>query len=84
MRLLSDFRECVRIRSVRHYFIPIFNLLSVKMTDDAKKELLRIFDIIRQSDISIIKECNTLNVIWIDCLNREADTTYIFGTTKRV
>ena len=63
VRLLSDFCECVRIRSLQHYFIPSFNLLSVKMTDQAQMELLRIFDRILQSDISIIKECKTLNKI---------------------
>ena len=86
MLLLSDFHKGIRIRSVRHYFIPSFNLLSVKMTDEAQKELLRISDIIhvRQSDISIIKECMTLNKVWVDCLNRDADTTNAFGTTKRV
>ena len=60
MRLLSDFRECVRVRSLRHYFISNFNLLSVKMTDRAQIELLKIFDVILPSDFSIIKECKTL------------------------
>ena len=83
MRLLSDFRDYVRIRSVRHYFIPSFNLLSVKMTDEAQKELLRIFDMIVQSDISIIKECKTLNKVWVECLNHEPCTTGVTGTAKR-
>ena len=84
VRLLSDFCECVRIRSLQHYFIPSFNLLSVKMTDEAQVELLRIFDIILQSDISIIKECNTLNKIWIECLHHEAETTDIAGSVRRI
>ena len=83
MRLLSDFYECVRVRSLRHYFIPSFNLLSVKMTDEAQIELLRIFDIILQSDISIIKECKTLNKVWIECLNQQAGTTDVAGISKR-
>ena len=83
MRLMSDFCECVRTRSLKHYFIPSFNLLLVKMTDEAQMELLRIFEIIIQSDISILKECNTLNKIWINCLHHDADTTNIAGSIKR-
>ena len=51
MRLLSEFGECVRSRSLRHFFIPSFNLLSVKMTDEAQVELQRMFDILLQSGI---------------------------------
>ena len=83
MRLLSDFRECVRLRSLKHNFIPSFNLLSVKMTDEAQKELMTIFDIILQSDISIIKECKTLNKIWVEFLIHEAGTTEVVGTEQR-
>ena len=83
MRLLSNFCECVRVRSLRHYFIPSFNLLSVKMTDQAQMELLRIFDIILQSNINIIKECKSLNKIWVECLNHDADTIDVAGTSKR-
>ena len=83
LRLLSDFCECVRLRYLKHYFIPSFNLLSVKMTDQAQKELLRIFDIILQSDISIIKEIKTLNKVWIDCLSLDADSTDISETVNR-
>ena len=84
IRLLSDFYECVRVRSLKHYFIPSFNLLSVKMTDHAQMELLRIFDIILQSDISIIKECKTLNETWVECLNNEVGTIDVTGTVKRI
>ena len=83
MRLMSDFHECVRTRSLKHYFILSFNLLSVKMTDDARKELLRIFGIILQSDISIFKECETLKKVWDDCLNHGAGMNYIVGAAKK-
>ena len=83
MRLLSEFCGCVRMRSLRHYFIPSFNLLSVKMTDEAQNELLRIFDIILQSDISILKECKTLNKVWIQCLHRDTDTINVNGIVKK-
>ena len=62
--LLSGFRECILRGSLKHYFIPGFNLLSVKLTTGAREEILRIFDIILQSDISIMKECNTLSTVW--------------------
>ena len=83
MYLLSKFRECIRIGSLKHYFIPSFNLLSVKMTDGAKIELLRIFDIILQSDIRIIKECKTMNKVWMECLNDDALRSDMAETIKR-
>ena len=83
MRLLSKFSDNVTARSLKHYFIPSFNLLSVKMTDQARMELLAIFNIILQSDISIIKECKTLNKVWIEFLNHDADTTDVTGIEKR-
>ena len=83
MRVLSNLCNCVRLRSLRHYFIPSFNLLSVNMTDQAQTEILRIFDIIIQSDISILKECNTLNRIWIQCFHRDADAIDIAGSVRR-
>ena len=53
------------------------------MTDDARKELLRLFDIILQSDISICKECETPKKVWDDCLNYGAGMNYIAGTAKK-
>ena len=69
MFLLTGFRECILRSSLKHYFIPEFNLLSVKLTTDARGEILRILDIISQSDISIIKECNTLKPVWDKFVN---------------
>ena len=83
MRLLSDFCECIRLGSLMHYFIQSFNLLSVKMTDEIQMELLRIFDIILQSDIAVLKECKTLNKVWFECINRETGTIDGAGTAKR-
>ena len=81
MRLLSNFCNCVKLRSLKHYFIPNFNLLSVKMTDEAQMEILKIFDIALQSDITAIKECKSLKIIWVECLNLDADTTGVTGVT---
>ena len=83
MRLLSDFCECLSFRSLKHYFIPNFNLLSVKMTDEAQMELLEIFDIILKYDICIVKECKTLNKVGTECLHHNADTTDDARTVSR-
>ena len=69
MYLLSGFRECILRTSLNHYFIPEFNLLSVKLTTEARWEILRILDIVLQFDISIMKECNTLKAVWGQFVN---------------
>ena len=68
MYLLAEFSKCIREGVLRHYFIPRFNLLSVKLTRAAQTELLQLFDIIIQSDISILKECRTLRNIWSELI----------------
>ena len=67
--LLSGFRDCILHRSLKHYFIPGFNLLSIKLTVEAREEILKIFDAILRSDISIMKKCNTLKIIWDQFVN---------------
>ena len=62
--LLVEFRQCIQEGLLKHYFYPRFNLLSVKLTRDAQKELLQLFGIIVQDDVSIIKACNTLGQVW--------------------
>ena len=69
MFLLSGFRECILRSSLKHYFIPEFNLLSVKLTTEARWEIVRIFDILLKSDISMMKECNTLKPVWDKFVN---------------
>ena len=83
MRLLANICDCIRVRSLKHYFIPSFNLISVKMTDEAQMELLRIFDIILQSDIGILRECNTLNNVWFECLNHQLGTNDVSRTVQK-
>ena len=58
--LLSEFSQCIREGILRHYFIPKFNLLSIKLTRTAQIELLQLFDIITERDITILKECKSL------------------------
>ena len=64
MYLLSEFHQCLYDGVIRHYFIPTFNLLSVKLTPEAKTELLELFDIIIQSDLCVLQECKTLKKVW--------------------
>ena len=62
--LLLEFSKCIREGMLRHYFIPNFNLLSVKITPAAQFELLQLFDIVIESDIYILKDCGYLNTMW--------------------
>ena len=82
--LLSEFSQCIRQGVLRHYFIPRFNLLSIKLTRVAQIELLQLFDIIIQKDISVVKECKTLKDIWSEFLKvRENLNNINISTLKR-
>ena len=82
MYLLAEFAKCIREGVLRHYFIPRFNLLSVKLTRAAQTELLQLFDIIIQSDISILKECRTLQNSWAE-LFKWCENMNIISENKR-
>ena len=62
--LLIEFSKCIQEGILSHYFIPRFNLLSVKLTREAKAELQQIIDIAIQCDVSILRECKTLQGVW--------------------
>ena len=83
MCLLCLFRECVTHGVLRHYFIQSFNLLSVKLTEQAQKELLKILDIIIQSDIRIMKECKTLRKVWIQFVTDCTDGSVVSQEMNR-
>ena len=82
---LTEFSKCLRDGVLKHFFIQKFNLLSVKLTRAAQTELLQLFDVIIQSDISILKECRSLCNIWSEflqvCHNRPR--THVLLNTKR-
>ena len=78
MFLLSGFRECVSCGILKHYFVKRFNLLSVKLTETARTELLQAFDIILQSDIRILKECDTLKTVWAQIVSHNDDVISCF------
>ena len=81
--LLIEFYQCVREGVLPHYFIPKFNLLSIKLTREAQIELLQLFDIIIQSDIGILKECKTLKHIWSEFLHIGENRNIVLSNTKR-
>ena len=64
MYLLREFSQCINEGVIRHYFLPRFNLLSVKLTPEAQTELLHLFDIVIQCDINILTECEALQNVW--------------------
>ena len=53
MYSITEFAHCLHDGVLPHYFIPRFNLLSVKLTREAQRELLQLYDIVIQHDISI-------------------------------
>ena len=83
MHLLTEFSECLHEGVLRHYFIPRFNLLSVKLTRAAQTELLQLFDIILQSDISVLRQCRTLKNIWSEFLNVVGNKNMVLHDIKR-
>ena len=62
--LLREFSNCIHEGVIRHYFLPQFNLLSVKLTAEAQTELLHILYIVIQYDISIMNECKAMRNVW--------------------
>ena len=81
--LLSDFSQCIREGILRHYFIPRFNLLSVKLTRAAQIELLKLIDIIIESDVSILKQCRTLQNIWSEFLQVNRNRHNVIGNLNK-
>ena len=53
---ITEFAKCLHEGELRHYFMPRFNLLSVKLTREAQSELLQLYDIVIQHDISIFRD----------------------------
>ena len=83
MYLITEFSQCLREGVLRHYFIPRFNLLSVKLTRAAQAELLQLFDIILQSDISVLRQCRTLKNIWSEFLNVVGNKNIVLHDIQR-
>ena len=81
---ITEFTRCLHDSVLRHYFIPGFNLFSVKLTREAQRELLQLYDIVIQCDISILKECKTLRPVWSKFLSADNNQISIrCNTLKR-
>ena len=81
--LLIEFSKCIQEGILSHYFIPRFNLLSVKLTRDAQAELQQILDMAIQCDISIIRECKTLQGVWSKFLSATEHMNSVVRNRKR-
>ena len=68
---------------IKHYFFPTFNLLAVKLTLEAQTELLQLFDIVIQSDLTILRECETLKNVWVKFLSADNNQIGIIHNERR-
>ena len=64
MYLLHEFYTCIESGVLRHYFVPRFNLLGIKLTPDAQNELLYLFNKVREFGISILGQCKSLSGVF--------------------
>ena len=60
MCLFHEFYSCIQTGVLRHYFVPRFNLLEIKLTPDAQTELLKLFGKVIETSISMLGQCNSL------------------------
>ena len=81
--LLVEFRQGLNEGVIQHYFFQRFNLLSVKLTSEAKIELLQLLDIIIQSDISILRECETLKTVWSKFVSADENQVNVIHNKHR-
>ena len=74
--LFHEFYTCIENGVLRHYFFPCFNLLEIKLTPDAQRELLTHFRALIDGGISMIGQCASLSGIWAKfCQHRERNAT---------
>ena len=81
--LLVEFTKCIRDRELPHYFFPSFNLLSVKLTREAQRELLPILETAIEHDIAILRECNTLRKVWSRFTTTDGNINHVTRIMKR-
>ena len=67
--LLREFYTCIYTGVLRHYFIPQFNLLEIKLTPGAQQELLQLFYFVVQRNLDILAHCQSLSVVWPTFIN---------------
>ena len=66
MSLLREFYVCIQTGVLRHHFVPRFNLLEIKLTPEAKIQLLQIFSNAIETGIAIIGHCQSLSGVYSD------------------
>ena len=81
--LLVEFTKCIRDRELPHYFFPSFNLLSVKLTRAAQRELLPILQTAIEHDIGILRECNTLRKVWSRFTTTDGNINHVTRMMKK-
>ena len=81
--LLVEFTKCIRDRELPHYFFPSFNLLSVKLTREAQRELLLILETAIEYDIAIMRECNTLHKVWSRFITTDVNINRVTRMMKK-
>ena len=64
MYLLHAFSDCIRKGVLRHYFVPRFNLLDIKLTREAQSELLHLFEMVLEIGVPILEQCDSLSVVF--------------------
>ena len=63
MYLLNAFYDCIHDGILRHYFVPRFNLLEIKLTPEAQSELLHLLRMVLEIGIPILVQCNSLSAV---------------------
>ena len=81
--LFIEFTKCIRDRELPHYFFPSFNLLSVKLTREAQRELLSILETAIEQDVAIMRECNTLRKVWSKFITTEVNINRVTRMMKK-
>ena len=61
MYLLHEFYICIETGVLRHYFVPRFNLLDIKLTPDAQTELLYLFGRKWEIGMPLLGQCKSLS-----------------------
>ena len=64
MYLFHEFYSCIQTGVLRHYFVPRFNLLEIKLTPNAQTELLKIFGEVIETGFAIIGHCHSLSGVF--------------------
>ena len=81
--LLFWLYQCLLDWNIRHYFIPEFNLLSVKLTPRAQFELLKVYGNILQRGVSIMGECKSLKRVWSEFMQSDENQMRFLNKARR-